>query len=175
MFFKALFNPFKSPQNSATTFYSSLPYSERISETSEDVPTSFIHNEKTSPLTPLHAWLWIAQGTLFLCSVTLLVIGYKRPLQDAECVKQIFTYCTLLQKFLEFECRLTYGTAPAFEAVEYHEEDYKGIFHQASAYRGKPTPELDERWRKLWDCESFIHTILVLTFVRERELIVNFD
>jgi hypothetical protein len=54
-----------------------------------------------------------------------------------------------LSEFPEFECRLTYGTAPAFEAVEYHEEDYKGIFHQASAYRGKPTPELDERWRKL--------------------------
>jgi hypothetical protein len=96
MFFKALFNPFKLPQNSATTFYSRLHYSERISETSEDVPTSFVHNEKTSPLTPLHAWLWIAQGTLFLCSVTLLVIAYKRPLHDAECVKQLFTYCPLL-------------------------------------------------------------------------------
>ena len=44
--------------------------------------------------------------------------------------------------------------APAFEAIEYH-EDYTGVFRQQSEFRGKPTPEIDDRWQKLWNYREF--------------------
>ena len=48
------------------------------------------------------------------------------------------------------------AVAPALEAVEYHEENFAGIFHQPSKYRGTPTPELEAEWEALWDCEWII-------------------
>ncbi|RYP20474.1 hypothetical protein DL765_002773 [Monosporascus sp. GIB2] len=46
-------------------------------------------------------------------------------------------------------------TAPALEAVAYHDETLPGDFLQPSPYRGTPTPEIDSRWEKLWDWGAF--------------------
>ncbi|KAK7184348.1 uncharacterized protein CC84DRAFT_1083597 [Paraphaeosphaeria sporulosa] len=82
-------------------------------------------------------WFTICNICLFVTSTALLALAYARPVSDAVCTRQLFSY------------------SPALEAVEYHEEDYKGVFHQPSIYRGRPTDEIDEHWRKLWDYGGF--------------------
>lgn len=80
-------------------------------------------------------WFTICNTCLFVTSIALLAFAYARPSSDATYTRQLFSY------------------SPALEAVEYHEEEYQGVFHQPSIYRGRPTDEMDKHRRKLWACE----------------------
>lgn len=40
--------------------------------------------------------------------------------------------------------------APAMEGLEFLEQDFANSFNGKSEYRGRPTPELEDRWNKLW-------------------------
>ncbi|KAJ4349427.1 uncharacterized protein N0V89_008042 [Didymosphaeria variabile] len=112
-------------------------YSRIHDDPSESTKTS-LDAAQPPPPNRVYSIFSIVNVLLFLSSIVLVIIAYKRPVTDSQCVKQLYTW------------------SPAFEAIEYHEEDYSGLFRQASAYRGKPTPELDEQWLKLWDCEPTI-------------------
>jgi hypothetical protein len=95
MSFEALKTLLRSSRNDAKTMttYSPLSEPERDSEYSNDTATPFAHNEKALLRTKPHSWLWVLQGALLLCSTTILILAYQRPVQDAECVKQLFGYC----------------------------------------------------------------------------------
>ena len=43
--------------------------------------------------------------------------------------------------------------APMMDAVEYEKVQFENAFHQKSRYRGSPTPELEQAWLDLWNCE----------------------
>jgi hypothetical protein len=46
-------------------------------------------------------------------------------------------------------------TAPALEVVEYEDTLLVGHFIEPSPYRGRPTPEKDALWERLWDWGAF--------------------
>ncbi|KAJ4360450.1 uncharacterized protein N0V89_001013 [Didymosphaeria variabile] len=135
MAFKAVLNKMK-PSDTNSDFspvYSRL--SNESIRTSLPQEQSQIDNDNSYTVRPKRiSWLTMGNITLFVVSTALLALAYSRPISDASCTRQLFSY------------------SPALEAVEYHEEDYKGVFHQASIYRGTPTDEIDENWRELWDC-----------------------
>jgi hypothetical protein len=163
MFLANLFKHFQpSPPNSPTA-YSKLPETDSDAGHSDDVSTGSFALEKNTHITQRsrpHYLLWVCQLIFFLISVAALALAYSLPPTDATCVAKLFSY------------------SPALEAVEYHEEDYSGVFHQPSVYRGNPTPELDEHWRKLWDCKSTFAalsvTTLFITVVSRVPLFISF-
>lgn len=57
------------------------------------------------------------------------------------------------------------ATAPALEAVEYHDIDFINDFNSTSIYRGPPTPEREEAWDKLTysmtDFHGFATSVLI--------------
>ncbi|KAF1976757.1 hypothetical protein BU23DRAFT_626174 [Bimuria novae-zelandiae CBS 107.79] len=91
---------------------------------------------------------------LFLISLALFTFSFTRSVTDSQCVNQLFTWCK--PSIFPRSPRPTDAMpAPAFEAIEYHEEVYTGAFRQTTEYRGTPTLEIDERWLKLWDYREF--------------------
>ena len=48
-----------------------------------------------------------------------------------------------------------FTVAPMMEAVKYEQVQFENAFHQKSKYRGTPTPELEQAWLDLWNCEFF--------------------
>ena len=61
-------------------------------------------------------------------------------------------------------------TAPALSSVEYEEHDFENYFAHTSKYRGPPTAELEEEWKKLWQC---IPPACVFPFILTLKLISN--
>lgn len=51
------------------------------------------------------------------------------------------------------------SAAPAFEAVEYVDVQFQNSFFEESKYRGRPTPELEDAWFDLWNCEYDAHAL----------------
>lgn len=140
MFLATFFKRFQTSPPSSPTAYSKLPEAYSDGGHPDDDSTGSFALEKdthTRQSSRPNYLLWAGQLLLFLVSVAALALAYAHPPSDATCVEKLFSY------------------SPALESVEYHEEDYSGVFHQPSIYRGHPTPELDEHWRKLWDCKFF--------------------
>lgn len=47
-----------------------------------------------------------------------------------------------------------YHIAPAHEAFEYEDVQLDNAFWKPSPYKGKPTPDLEAKWKDLWYCKS---------------------
>lgn len=139
MSYKAIIRKIKPPsvRNNFSSTYARVP--------DENEPNSSHSGEKGPYSTPPKRLnlLTIGNMSLFIISIGILSLAYGRPVSDAACTRQLFSY------------------SPALEAVEYHEEDFKGLFHQPSIYRGTPTDEIDENWRVLWDCKYSLLPIIL--------------
>ncbi|MCJ1309181.1 hypothetical protein MMC25_002838 [Agyrium rufum] len=70
-------------------------------------------------------------------------------LDDKACAERISTWC-MLQFLVLMRMESNFGTAPAWEAVEYEDQHWKAKFTQGSIYRGPRSPELDQAWEYLW-------------------------
>lgn len=70
---------------------------------------------------------WIAHGVLIFVSVSLFLLSVR--LNDTRCAKKT--------------------TAPAIDAVEYHNVRFNGTLTWPSEFRGTPSPELDAAWKRI--------------------------
>lgn len=46
-------------------------------------------------------------------------------------------------------------TAPALDAIQYEYQLLQGSFMEPSPYRGRPTPQMDALWERLWDWGAY--------------------
>ena len=132
------------------TVYSKVHDDDKAAESTE----TLLNSTQKSPIRRSYYLITFGNILLFLASLTLFILPYTRSVTDSQCVKQLYTWCKSLPTRVASP-HLMQNIAPAFEAIEYHEEDYTGVFRQSSEFRGKPTPEIDERWVKLWDYREF--------------------
>jgi hypothetical protein len=91
--------------------------------------------------TRLHTWC-----KSFSAPYVTLVI----PLHDAETrVVSAVMLAWISVGVLKLLMRRLTLTAPALEAVSYHQELFDGRFHAPSAYRGTPSPGLEAAWERI--------------------------
>ncbi|KAF4884252.1 Cyclochlorotine biosynthesis protein O [Colletotrichum fructicola] len=81
-------------------------------------------------------------SSLFVASCVLLGLSvwihlHPKPPTDRQCVRQLNV------------------PSPVHDVLEYEEVQFDNAFWKPSPYKGKPTPELEAKWKELWYYGSF--------------------
>jgi hypothetical protein len=103
-----------------------------------------------------------AAVVFFVASVAAVIATFTWQPSDRQCARTLSAYCTrfsLLYIIASFASLVTVQSlltrpsiAPITEAVEYEWVTLENNINQPSIYRGRPTPELEQAWGRLWEC-----------------------
>ncbi|KAL8296361.1 hypothetical protein RB597_005778 [Gaeumannomyces tritici] len=91
------------------------------------------HGRHASSSAKLPGLLFAASWVVFLAAVWV----HRLPLSDKRCVRQLNV------------------PSPLHDVIEFEDVQFDNAFHKPSPYKGRPTKELEERWKDLWYYGSF--------------------
>ncbi|KAL0934657.1 uncharacterized protein CTRU02_211456 [Colletotrichum truncatum] len=75
---------------------------------------------------------------------------------DQQCVRQLNAPCMPHADRIKLQLgMLMLLIAPVYDVFEYEDVQFDNAFWKPSPYKGKPTPELEARWKELWYYGSF--------------------
>ncbi|KZL82193.1 hypothetical protein CI238_09445 [Colletotrichum incanum] len=104
---------------------------------------TFIVDEWMPPLRkPSHRWHNICVLCLFalsclLLGLSVLVHFHPKSATDQECLRRLNV------------------ASPVHDVFEYEDVQFDNAFWKPSPYKGKPTPDLESKWKDLWYYGSF--------------------